>query len=87
MAKNTNAAPAKPERLIYCGPAIPGGSLQRYAMYKGGFPAHLDDLFAKCPAIKALFVPVSDLAKTVNAITTTGTPENILYQQAMKGGA
>ena len=91
MATNTSktkeAAPEKPERLIYCGPNIPGGGLQRYATYKGGLPIHMEEIFTKCPAIKSLFVPVGDLAKTEQAIATKGTPENILYQQAQKGGA
>ena len=86
MAKNTNAAPAKPERLIYCGPNIPGGALQRYAVFKGGLPEHLGDIFAKCPAVKALFVPVADFATTEQAIAVKGTHENILFQKAMKGG-
>ncbi|MDD4599623.1 hypothetical protein SDC9_04141 [bioreactor metagenome] len=79
-------APAKPERLIYCGPNIPGGILQRYAVYKGGLPAHLKDVFEKCPAIKLLFVPVVDLAKTEQVISTKGTPENTWYQEVLKGG-
>ena len=89
MAIKKEAAPAvhlKPDRLIYCGPNIPGGVLQRFAIYKGGLPVHLGELFAKNPAVKALFVPVADLAKTEKAIATKGTPESILYQQAMKGG-
>ena len=54
----------KPQRLIYCGPNLSGGFLQRYMVSKGGLPIHLDSLFASCPAIKSLFVPVADLAKT-----------------------
>lgn len=85
-----NAAPTKPVRLIYCGPSIPGGSLPQFSVYKGGYPLHLDELLAKCPAVKALFVPVADLAKTQQAMNIKGTPENILYQEALaftrKGG-
>ncbi|WP_425057620.1 hypothetical protein SCACP_21370 [Sporomusa carbonis] len=96
MATNTSktkeAAPAaKPERLIYCGPNIPGGILQRYTVFKGGLPEHLGSLFEKCPAVKTLFVPVTDLARSEQAIATKGTPENINFNQVleftMKGGA
>lgn len=79
------------ERLIYCGPNLPGGALQRYTVFKGGFPVHLGDLFEKCPAIKNLFVPVRELAATEKAISTKGTPQNAFYQQVVKfiekGGA
>ncbi len=85
------AVPARPERFIYCGPNIPGGSLPRYTVYKGGLPAHLDGLFSQCPAVKALFVPVADLARTEGAIASKGTPENLRWQSVVqfiqKGGS
>lgn len=56
-------ATAKPQRLIYCGPNIPGGALQKYVVFKGGLPGHLVGLIDKCPAIKELLIPVPDLAK------------------------
>jgi hypothetical protein len=91
MSKIAKAAPKEPERLIYCGPNIPGGVLQRYTVYKGGLPAHLGDLFAKCPAIKRLFVPVTELARIEKAIANRGTPENAFFNEALqfilKGGA
>ena len=81
---------SKPKRFIYCGPNIPGGALQRYAVFKGGFPGHLDDLFDKCPAIKCLFVPVTSLAKAEQSINTKGTSEHSYFQDALqfikKGG-
>jgi hypothetical protein len=90
MSKSTKAAP-QPERLIYCGPNLPGGALQRYTVFKGGLPVHLSTLFDKCPAIKLLFVPVTDLARTEKAIATKGTPENALFNEVLqfisKGGA
>lgn len=91
MSKSKPKAAPKPERLIYCGPNIPGGALQRYAVYKGGLPAHLGDLIEKCPAIKAMFVSVADLAATEQAIGTMGTPEHGRFQAVLKftqkGGA
>lgn len=91
MTKVAKAAPQEQERLIYCGPNIPGSALQRYTVYKGGLPVHLGDLFAKCPAIKRLFVPVTDLARVEKAIATKGTPENAFFNEALqfisKGGA
>ncbi|NPV30657.1 MAG: hypothetical protein HPY58_13625 [Firmicutes bacterium] len=83
--------PGNPEQLIYCGPNIPGGVLQRYTVFKGGLPAHLEELFNKCPAVKLLFVPVTDLARTEKAIATKGTLENAYFNEVLqfisKGGA
>lgn len=80
----------QPEQLIYCGPNIPGGMLQRYAVFKGGVPVHLGGLFDKCPAIKLLFVPVANLSRVERAIETKGTPENAYFNEILqfisKGG-
>lgn len=81
---------SKEHRLIYCGPNIPGGVIQRYTVFKGGIPGHFNDLFKKCPAVKKLFVPVIELARVEQAINTKGTPQNAFYQQVVqfieKGG-
>lgn len=83
-------ATAQPQRLIYCGPNIPGGALQKYALFKGGIPGHLVELMDMCPAIKGLIVPVPDLAKTEQAIATQGSRFNALYTDVVafsrKGG-
>jgi len=78
------AAPKDPEQMIYCGPNVPGGALQRYTVFKGGIPGHLDNLIKECPAIKKLCVPVFDFAKTKRSISTKGTPESSFYQQVLK---
>lgn len=78
------------ESLIYCGPNIPGGVLQRYTVFRGGLPIYLEELFEKCPAIKLLFVPVEDLARMEKAIAVKGSPENIYFNEVLqfisKGG-
>jgi len=79
-----------PQRLIYCGPNIPSGILQRHTIYKGGLPEHLEKVFSDCPAVKALFVPIADLAKTEKAISSKGSAENVLFSEVLqftlKGG-
>lgn len=77
--KAPTKATARPQRLIYCGPNIPGGALQKYTVFKGGIPGYLSGLFEKCPEIKSLFVPVTDLAVTEQAISTKGSRFNVLY--------
>lgn len=79
--KEPEAAAQKPQRLIYCGPNIPGGMLHQFTVFKGGNPEHLGNLFEKCPAIKELIVPVSALNQTKNAVKKLGTEENRLYRE------
>ena len=43
------ASVASPVRLIYVGPNIPGGILQRFQIFKGGLPPHAKELFDKVP--------------------------------------
>ena len=76
--------PVKREQLIYIGPNVPGGMLQRYQVFRGGKPEHLKDLFEKCPALQGLFVQVTDLAVAEKALGTAGTVENTLYREAAK---
>lgn len=90
MAKPIPKAPVKAERFIYCGPSLPGGLLQRYTIYKGGLPVHLQTVIEKCPSVKSLFVPVAKLAAVNAAITSPGTLENLQYREitefVRKGG-
>lgn len=78
------------ERLIYLGPNLPGGKLSKYAIYKGGLPTHLNDVYEACPAIKKLFVEPSIMAKKEQAINQKGTPESVFFSQVLdyskKGG-
>lgn len=78
-------APAKkPERLIYCGPSLPGGMLQQHTIYKGDISKHLDAAIEKCPAIRSLFVPVAKLAAVTTAIQSAGALENLRYREVQK---
>ena len=76
--------PVKREQLIYIGPNVPGGMLQRYQVFRGGKPEHLKDLFEKCPELQGLFVQVTDLAMAEKALGTAGTVENTLYRETAK---
>jgi len=80
----------KQEQLIYCGPNIPGGILQKYTVYVNGIPRYLSDLLIKCPAIKSLIVPIEQFSQTEQAIKQKGTPQNMFYNQILeyfkKGG-
>jgi len=79
MAKTFPDAIKRPEQLIYIGPNLPGGVLQRYTVFKGGIPLHIAETTEKCPAIKGLFVPVNQLSNAEQSLKTAGTVENTLF--------
>ena len=79
--------PKKTEPVVYCGPDIPrvARSFTTYAET----PAALSEQAAKCPAISALIVPLSNMAETRRALKMPGTREAILYghiQKFIRGG-
>ena len=81
-------AGSAPARLIYVGPNVPGGILQRYQVFKGGLPPYCEDLFKKVPEIKELFVPVEGLEAVRQKIEESGTNEARLFyvvQSKLKG--
>lgn len=80
----------KPQRLIYCGPNLPGGVLFKYQVFKGGYPEHLKETFEKCPAIKSMFVAPGELNEMRIKKDKAGTYENKLLRDIEKfiaGGA
>ncbi|MDT8901836.1 hypothetical protein [Anaeroselena agilis] len=83
MSKKSSAAnePAPAIHLIYVGPNIVAERLNRFAVFKGGLPKHLDELFAACPAAKRLCVNVVDLTATLDQISKTGTAYNTWFSQ------
>ena len=79
----------RPVRLIYVGPNISGGILQRFQVFKGGYPPYCKDLFEKIPEVKELFVPVEALEESRRKIEESGTNEARLFyivQQATAKG-
>ena len=48
--------PVKREQLIYIGPNVPGGMLQRYQVFRGGIPEHVKQIVEKCPAVKTVYL-------------------------------
>ena len=76
-------------RLVYVGPNIPGGILQRFQVFKGGLPPHAKGLIEQVPEVGELFVPVKDLESMRCRIEDPGTNEARLFyavQQATARG-
>lgn len=84
--KRRRAAPKAVERLVYLGPNLASGALQRYTVFKGGLPQHVAALFETYPLLGALFAPPENLAQTERAIAQKGTPQHAAYQQIARGG-
>ncbi len=66
---------------IYVGPNIPKEGLPRFRVYKGGLPAHFDELFAACPAVKKMFVDVDQLSEVLNLTSQTGSAYHTWYTE------
>ena len=77
-------------RLVYVGPNIPGGILQRFQVFKGGLPPHAKGLIEQVPEVGELFVPVKDLGSMRRKIEDPGTNEARLFyavqQATVRGG-
>lgn len=82
----TKTAPGKPERIIYVGPSLPRGELQKYMLFKGGIPQHITQVFARYPLIRALFAQPAAMAEVERKINTKGTLENAACMQVIAGG-
>ena len=90
MTKKIPVEIKRPEQVIYIGPNLPGGILQRYTVFKGGLPLHVKEIIEKCPAIKGLFVLIENLATAELSLSTIGSAVNALFGQVgdylKKGG-
>ncbi|MNP48445.1 hypothetical protein D3C76_1425670 [compost metagenome] len=69
------------------GPPLSGGLLNRFAVFKGGVPKHLDALLKSKPEISLLIVPVEEFKKARVESDTPGTPLYEAYQFIQKGDA
>lgn len=69
MTKNIQT-PAEP--VIYIGPTLGGGVLMRNMVFSGGLPPHIEAMCEKSAALRALFVPVSELATARKRVATRG---------------
>lgn len=66
---------------VYCGPEIPGVAKQ-YTVYSDGLPESLEQMAKKIPAIRALIVPVKDLAETRKELQRQGSAMHNIFIKA-----
>ena len=79
VPQEAKALPPARGRVVYCGPNMPGGLLQRFSVFKGGVPPYVTELVAACPEAQQLIVPTDELAATRAAIEVRGTAANLAY--------
>jgi hypothetical protein len=64
------------EPTIYTGPALPGGQLARYTVFREGkLMPHIQALVDECPALNKMIVPVSRLAETERKLSDSSSME------------
>lgn len=72
-------------QVMYIGPNLAGGLLQRAMVFKGGLPPEVNALFDKEPLLKNLFVPTDKLAEAEKELKTAGTLLNEAYTAVTNG--
>ncbi|WP_433595132.1 hypothetical protein [Lysinibacillus xylanilyticus] len=70
------------EQLIYVGPPVKG--VQRYSVFKGGYPKHVENHLEACPAFKQLFVPIQKLSEVQMSLIDPGTVESMFYKKVIE---
>lgn len=76
--------PKTVKQYIYLGPNHPRGLLVYSTIFKGGVPAEINEVFAKCPSAKALLVETGRAAATMQALRKPDSALAALYKQADK---
>lgn len=76
---------AKKEATIYVGPALQGGKLGRYTIFKGGdLLPNVAELAKEHKSIKALIVPVSKLSEVERRLKDPTSIESVRFKEAGK---
>ena len=85
VTETLNEEPNAVVQMIYCGPTLPPEhGLTQFQVFVGGLPTHVADLVKNYPVIKALLVPVTELAATRVALNQTGSAEASMYIEIQK---
>lgn len=69
-------------QLIYVGPQVKG--VQRFSVFKGGYPKNLEEHLEKCTAFKQLFVPIQELNTVQMRLNDASTVESMFYNKIIE---
>lgn len=72
------------KKVIYIGASLNNGRLHQYSVFNNGIPEFLKEDIEKCPAIKTLMIPVSELGVARPKLTQLGTVEHTLNEEILK---
>ncbi|MBG9756398.1 hypothetical protein J2B92_17190 [Lysinibacillus sphaericus] len=79
---NNTIKTEKNEQLIYVGPPVKG--VQRFSVFKGGYPKNLEEHLEKCTAFKQLFVPIQELTTVQMRLNDSSTVESMFYNKVIE---
>ncbi|MBQ9090937.1 MAG: hypothetical protein IJY52_01540 [Anaerotignum sp.] len=74
---------AEKKTLVYCGPDIPR-VVKQYSVFTDGLPDRLTQIADEIPSIRALIVPVKDVAATRIELQTQGSAKHNIFMKAKK---
>lgn len=69
--------------VVYCGPTLPGGTLQQFTIFNNGIPDFIKEYEKSCPALLMLIKPIKDLAPTRVNLKNKGSRDNQLFEAVL----
>lgn len=88
--KKSTARDSKKETVMYIGPNIPGRAIKGTLYQNAKLPELLKEKLEEMPVLKSLFVPVSDLARSMKELRNPKSAISTCYANALaeinKGG-
>lgn len=82
LVEQVDNAAKNEQQLIYVGPPVKG--VQRFSVFKGGYPKHVENHLEACPAFKQLFVPIPKLSEVQMRLNDSGTVESMFYKKVIE---
>lgn len=73
------------ERVIYIGPTLKGGKLNRYTVFIGGIPHYLSAEIEKYSGMEYLFVPTDRLVENEKELATVGSALYLIAEEIERG--
>lgn len=73
--------------VIYLGPDIPRLNLKHGLTLRNGVPDHIMKIYQQVPAIRDLFVPVTQIAASEQLLACKGSYLDLAYQEVVKAAA
>lgn len=79
--KKSRSEPGPTEAIIYLGPPLP--KVATYSVFKDGVPKYMEKDLERIPAMRSLFLPVSEFTKRRGELNEVGSPLYAAYQAVL----